>query len=140
MKRLFFTAKGLYFQAAILGLILFTSIALASEYKTETNSDGGVRVEVTPAQLAAGQASRFEVRLNTHTVPLDQDLTAVAVLHDNKGGVYQPLAWDGSPPGGHHRSGTLAFPELSGSATSVTLTIRDVAGIAARDFTWKVKQ
>jgi len=138
MKRSFLSAKGLYFQAALLGLILFAGLAMASGLKTEVNNDGGVRVEVTPAQLATGQASRFEVRLNTHSVPLDQDLTAVAVLHDNEGREYKPLAWDGSPPGGHHRRGTLVFPALSGPVTSVTLTIRDVAGVAARDFTWQV--
>ncbi len=138
MKRPFLSVRGLCFQAGLSALLLFATLAIASGFKTEVSNDGGVMVEVTPAQLATGQAPRFEVQLNTHSVPLEQDLTTVSILRDDKGREYKPLAWDGSPPGGHHRRGTLVFPELSGPVTSVTLTIRDVAGVAARDFTWQI--
>ena len=61
-----------------------------------------------------------------------------ASLTDESGTVYTPH-WDGSPPGGHHRSGTLRFtPDLPDTGV-ITLTLKDVAGVVERTFTWEVK-
>jgi hypothetical protein len=62
-------------------------------------------------------------------------LTSV-VLRDDAGNEYPPVVWDGPGAGGHHRAGTLKFPALDKSAKSVTLLVRNIAGVPERAFTW----
>lgn len=119
-------------------LIAVNSHALA--YDRQSSQENGVRVDVVPVQLQHGQSVRLEIRLNTHSGQLDKDLMAVSVLKDEMGKTYQPTGWDGSPPGGHHRSGILTFPELSQDSGSITLIIKGVAGVPERSFTWRVKR
>ena len=110
----------------------------AIAYKAISDSRNRVRVDVRPVQLAPGTSVKFEVRMNTHSVGLNQDLLTVSTLTDDKGNVYRPTNWEGSPPGGHHRSGVLEFPALEGDPGSVTLIIRDIANVPARKFEWTV--
>jgi hypothetical protein len=65
---------------------------------------------------------------------------AVCSLKDSSGREYQPINWDGSPPGGHHRSGVLEFSELAEGAESITLVIREVANVPERVFNWTVER
>ena len=127
-------AIGIVFLAVVLG-----SAASAFAYEKSVHNGNGVRVTVKPTAVASDKAVKFDVRFNTHSVELDQDLIAVSELRDDKGRSYRPDQWKGSPPGGHHRKGTLIFPVLKGSVKSVTLIIRDVADIPERVFTWNVK-
>jgi hypothetical protein len=123
-------------------LVFLTLFGLASEamaYKTKSSKKSGVRVDVKPVQLVPGRPANFEVRMNTHSVPLDQDMTTVCTLLDDQGRKYKPLKWQGSPPGGHHRSGVLEFPPLEGNPNSVTLIIRNIADVPERSFGWQVK-
>ncbi len=85
--------------------------------------------------MADGQPWRFEVRLDTHSVALDQDLAASAVLVAGDGREVRAEEWDGDPPGGHHRSGVLVFAAPVPGPQAVTLKIRGV-GVAERTFTW----
>lgn len=126
------------FPAILIAVLFLATVSVAADFGTMVSNAGGVRVDVLPVQLAAGQTARFVVRLNTHSVNLDYDLTEVAVLRDNQGREYTPTQWDGDPPGGHHRRGVLVFPKLTAPLSSVTLTIRDVARVGARDFTWQL--
>jgi hypothetical protein len=75
-----------------------------------SNDTGGVRVVVKPKSVAAGSVWEFDVTMETHTKPLDSDLTKAAVIVDDGGRRYMPLSWQGDPPGGHHRKGILRFP------------------------------
>ena len=77
--------------------------------------------------------------MNTHSVELDQDLAAISSLNDNKGNTFQAIGWDGSPPGGHHRSGTLSFPALAPGTETVTLIIKGVGKDSERIFSWQVQ-
>ena len=77
--------------------------------------------------------------LETHTQPLDQDLTRAARLVDAQGRQYPPLAWDGDPPGGHHRRGVLRFRPLAGSAESLELRLNGVGGVEVRAFRWQLR-
>jgi hypothetical protein len=108
----------------------------ADAYKMKSNRQNRVRVDVRPVQLVAGKAAKFEVRINTHSVSLNQDLVAVCTIKDNQGREYQPMNWQGSPPGGHHRQGVLEFPTLDGNPTSITFVIRDIAEVPERTFRW----
>ncbi len=125
---------GILLLAVVLG-----SAASAWAYEKSVHDGNGVRVTVKPTALALDKAVKFDVRLNTHSVELDQDLIAVSELRDDQGRSYRPDQWKGSPPSGHHRKGTLIFPVLEGSVKSVTLIIRDVADVPERAFTWNVK-
>jgi hypothetical protein len=69
---------------------------------------------------------------------LDFDVSKISVLEDDKGNEYAPISWEGSAPGGHHRSGTLTFPELNGETTYIKLIIKDVYGVPERVFIWEL--
>lgn len=112
----------------------------ASAFKSRTDRQNSIRVDVTPLQLEPGRPARFEVRMNTHSVTLSHDMRAVSTLRDNDGNTYAPTAWNGSPPGGHHRSGTLEFPQIQGKPASITLVIRDPAEGATRVFEWSLSR
>ncbi|MCK6427610.1 MAG: hypothetical protein L6Q72_00770 [Burkholderiaceae bacterium] len=112
--------------------------AAATAPATQTSRGGGVTVSVTPKDLAAG-ARRwdFEIVFDTHTVDLNHDVVKSAALIDAAGGRHAPLAWEGDPPGGHHRKGVLSFRPL-GAVDEITLRIRDV-GMPERVFRWSLK-
>lgn len=112
----------------------------ADAYEMKSNSENRVRVDVKPVQLAPGQPVRFEVRMNTHSESLEEDMVAVSTLKDNNGRVFQATTWEGSGPGGHHRKGVLAFPKLEDNSESITLIIRRVAKVPERTFEWTVKR
>jgi hypothetical protein len=123
-------------------LLLFAGAILpdAFAYESKTDRSNNVRVDVKPLQLEPGQPARFEVRMNTHSVILSQDMQAASTLEDSEGNTYQSTGWQGSPPGGHHRSGTLEFPSLVGTPKSIKLVLRDAADGPFRVFEWPLKQ
>ena len=130
------------FGIAALGIVAAAvgSAVDAGAYETRSNQENQVRVDVKPVQLAPGQPARFEVRMNTHSEPLEEDMVAVSSLKDNTGRVYQATAWQGTEPGGHHRKGVLEFPALEDNSESITLIIRKVANVPERTFKWSVER
>jgi hypothetical protein len=84
------------------------------------------------------------VAMNTHMADLDgYDLRTQAVLRSSQGITVVPKRWTAAPDG-HHREGQLRFPLRSAQGRPVLvparrwiqLTIRHVAGVPARTFTW----
>jgi len=126
--------------AALVIVVLTVGLAVdAGAYETRSSRENRVRVDVKPVQLAPGQPARFEVRMNSHSETLGEDMVAVSSLKDSSGQVYQASAWQGSEPGGHHRKGVLEFPVLEDNTDSITLTIRRVANVPERTFEWSVE-
>ena len=126
---------------SILIVLFLVNLAIdAAAYKTKSNKQNRVRVDVRPVQLLPGKPAKFEIRMNTHSGDLSQNLVAVCTLKDSKGREYQPINWDGSPSGGHHRSGVLEFSELAEGAETITLVIREVANVPERVFNWAVER
>lgn len=119
-------------------LAFFGLLTNAGAFETKSNNENSVRVDVKPVQLAAGKPAVFQVRLNTHSVNLDFDIAKACMLQDSQGKEYKAIRWNGSPPGGHHRSGTVEFPELKGSPKSVRLIIKGIAGVSERTFEWTI--
>lgn len=115
--------------------------AAAVDAATRSDNQGAIIVEITPVDLAAsGDTLVFNVSLDTHSVDLSMDLAAAAVLTTDTGRSVNALSWD-APKGGHHVSGTLAFPAsvdgtgvLSG-ASRLTLTITGLDA-PTRTFAW----
>ena len=114
--------------------------APAGENLTQTNDEAMVTVAVTPLNLSDKAAATldFDVALNTHSVDLGYDLTQIAALSSDTGEQAQPTKWNGPTGGGHHREGTLSFPQLKQRGQTLTLTLRGIADVPERTFTWKV--
>ena len=76
---------------------------------------GGVTITVLPLNLSDPAASTldFSVKVDTHTVALDQNLGSLSVLRASSGAWAPALQWNG-PTGGHHVEGTLSFPQRHG--------------------------
>lgn len=104
----------------------------------QKKSGGEVDVTITPEVLIVGQPPRFKLEFNTHSVELDFDVVKTAELSDGSEKIYKEATWEGSPSGGHHRSGTLTFSAPLSQTKSVTLVLRDIAGIPKREFIWQL--
>jgi hypothetical protein len=130
---------GIFGLAALVIVAVAAGLAVdAGAYEMRSNRENRVRVDVKPVQLAPGQPARFEVRMNTHSEALGEDMVSVSSLKDNAGRVYQATTWQGSEPGGHHRKGVLEFPKLEDDTESIKLIIRKVANVPERTFEWSV--
>lgn len=115
-----------------------TDAAIEIDLPAKLNDENSVSIEVEPIDFSFSRPAQFDISLTTHQGSLDFDLAQVSVLEDDKGNVYQPLNWEGSPPGGHHRNGTLSFPRLSEKTEYIKLTIRNVDGVPERVFRWEL--
>lgn len=111
----------------------------AKKWETETDDQANVAVVVTPTDLSPQSAEwKFDVALGTHSVELDQDMVKIAVLIDDQGKEYGPIAWQGAEGGGHHREGTLVFKRIDPAPDTIKLRIRDI-GPAVRMFKWQMR-
>jgi hypothetical protein len=113
--------------------------AAAAELGARSSSAAGVTVKVTPKDVSAQAAVwTFAVVLDTHSQDLRDDLAKSAALVDARGGRHAPLAWEGAPPGGHHREGVLRFKGLGAQADALELQIQRAGEQAPRVFRWKL--
>ncbi len=133
--------------ALVIGTLAFGLVLLnpapssaAPAFAAQSSEEAGVRVVVTPLTLGPGAAIwEFEVVMDTHSKPLDEDLAQAAVLVDEAGRRYPPPAWQGDPPGGHHRKGVLQFAAPAEMPKSVELRIDGVGGAGIRTFRWQLE-
>lgn len=108
---------------------------------TRVSEGGDVTITAT-WQGAEGLV--FTIVMDTHAVDLDgYDLAQLAALRVDGGPELAPLRWE-APAGGHHREGTLVFPDEQGGkpvidaqTRTIQLTVRDVAGVPERVLTWE---
>ena len=131
---------------SIAGLAAAAAFALAgaalaqAALESQTSSARGVTIKVTPKNLAAGAATlEFAVVLDTHSGSLSDDLARSALLVHGAGGRQEPLAWEGAPPGGHHREGVLRFKALVPQPQAIELRIARDAEPAPRSFRWRLR-
>ena len=128
--------------AVVFGAVLLDSVpsSTAATLVARSSDEAGIKVVVTPKALGPGaKVWEFEVVFDTHTKPLNDDLALIAALVDEAGRRYVPLAWQGDPPGGHHRKGILQFSAPAEMPKSVELQIKGVGGVATRTFRWEVE-
>ncbi len=103
---------------------------------TKTDIQGGVSFEVSLVDFSFGNPVKFEIRVDTHSGSLDFDMAKVSIMKDDKGNQYEVSEWQGSSPGGHHRSGVLVFPELDIRIKKIELIIQDISNAQPRIFEW----
>ena len=114
--------------------------ANTKKWETRVDDQPPVTVEVTPIELGKNIGVwKFAVVFDSHSVSLDDDPLKVATLFDDEGNSYQPTAWEGSGPGGHHREGVLVFEAINPAPLYVELKIKDVGGIPERSFKWNIE-
>ncbi len=117
-----------------------SSAAANPNLPAQTSSAREVTVKVTPKNLASNAGSwEFAVVFDTHSQDLRDDLVKSSLLLDGAGGQHSPIAWDGAPPGGHHREGVLRFQPISPRPRSIELRITRAGEDAPRSFRWQLK-
>ncbi len=119
---------------------LLVSFNAAAQLQPQESEANGVKVTVTPGTLnQSAKYWAFSVVLDTHSQDLSDDLVKTAVLTDDRGNEFKPLAWDGAPPGGHHRSGVLKFSAIEPPPAMLELRITRSGEAKPRTFRWKLK-
>ena len=108
------------------------------ELAIQSDQQNHVAIDVKPIRFTFTAPVTFAVSLNTHSVPLNFDLTMLSTLICDQGYEYEPLRWNGSPPGGHHRRGELVFPEFDHPVNHMELVIKDVSDVSERVFEWTI--
>jgi hypothetical protein len=101
----------------------------------QTQKVGEVDVKAQPVRMAADGAA-ITITLDTHSVTLDQNLPAKARLTVN-GTTWPTSGWDGDPPEGHHRTGTLRFDPAGPATGAATLHIDGFAEPVT--FSWQLE-
>jgi hypothetical protein len=116
---------------------LFQAASGYAQPAPATSVARGVTVKITPEKLAADADTWvFAVTLDAHTQELADDLVNTVVLVTDDGREVRPAAWNGQPPGGHHREGKLEFRAPKPAPKSVELRMRRVGETEPRTFRW----
>jgi uncharacterized membrane protein YtjA (UPF0391 family) len=122
------------FCSALLGA---GGIAAAQGLSAQSSSAAGVTVKATPRALSGG-AWEFDIVFDTHTQELSDDLVkSASLVADGKSTA--PTAWQGDPPGGHHRKGVLKFNANAAKPQAIELSITRPGEPKPRSFRWKLK-
>lgn len=148
MKRItpIIVGTGVMAAAFFAGRIFWPSVNTATEtgetvtqnnFAPQTNDGGAVSIKITPQNSLNSNVWEFAVVFDTHSVELSEDPTKISLLIDGSGKEYEPIAWEGDAPGGHHRQGILKFNSLIPTPDAIKLKIIGVGGIQERLFVWK---
>lgn len=105
---------------------------------SQENDGGNVTVTAKPITLKVGEKPVFDLEFETHSVDLSFDVTQITTLVDDKGNKFSKSNWNGTPSGGHHRSGTLSFNNSLAQTNNVELIIKSIAGVVERKFKWNL--
>ena len=119
-------------------LLALTGAQAASNLPPQSSREGGVAVQVTP-RLVSGSTWEFEISINTHSGDLSDDLEKAVVLVADAGTSYTPVAWEGAPPGGHHRKGVLRFKAVTPQPQAIELKLQRPGEPTPRSFRWQLK-
>ncbi len=121
------------------GKVIAVSNAAELKYAPQVSNEREIKVTAMLQKMpSTAKTWDFEMVLETHTKALNDDLAKSAVLIAD-GKQYQPLGWEGAPPGGHHRKGKLSFKALAPSPETVELQIRLASDPSPRSFKWLLK-
>jgi len=106
----------------------------------QTSSERGVTVLAAPRELSStAKVWEFEIVLQTHSQDLTDDLEAISALVADGRATQAPTAWEGDPPGGHHRKGVLRFAPVTPRPETIELRILRPGESSPRSFQWQMK-
>jgi hypothetical protein len=108
IRKVSFAASSLIFVVLLAGALGSQGVNAAPDSSTVVGSEAGVTFTIKPVDY--DDAIGFQIKIDTHQGALSFDLTEVSTLVVGNT-AYEPLSWEGSSPGGHHRSGELVFPK-----------------------------
>lgn len=103
-------------------------------YTERTATAGAIDVKARPITIDSTGAG-VEVTFDSHAASFDAEPTKAITL-DVNGTRWPATSWDGGPPAGHHRTGTIRFTASGPATGSVTLNIGDLPQPV--QFTWTV--
>lgn len=113
------------------------STSTKSNWETKTVEQDDITVTIIPIDiLSQSKEWKFDVVMNTHSTELQNPMES-AVLVDDNGKEYKPIAWDG-PTEGHHMNGILTFDQIIPIPKSVELKVSGI-GDVVRNFVWELK-
>ena len=114
------------------------SVSQKDALSAQKHEGGNVTVIVKPKVLQVDKKPTFEIEFTTHSVELSFDVVKQSYLLDDQDNRFDESVWNGSPPGGHHRSGTLIFNQPLAETDYLDLIFTDIAGIPERRFRWEL--
>ncbi len=117
-----------------------TNSKTESAFAAQTVEGGSVAVKATPLKMQMNATLEFEIAMDTHSVDLADDMMKAVVLRDDSGMEYAPSVWDGPGAGGHHREGKIKFAPLTMNTKTLTLVVKNVAGVPERLYKWELTQ
>lgn len=148
-RRIFEVETPLFFVVLLGGVLSLnsgTTAAVPAEKQQQTVTlekrevaGNGVWVVVDGKYDPNQQRLEFNVRLTTHSGSLDFEVDKIAKLMINGEPQAISASWNGSAPGGHHRSGRLGFGNIPDGIENVVLELSAADRLGLRRFEWKVK-
>ena len=141
LGRLWWYAGSVALAACMLAAAPLAALAQASAdaMATQSSSDQGVTVKVTPKAMGSPDNRwEFAVVLDTHSAELSDDLSQSASLTTSDGRTLKPVRWTGAAADGHHREGLLAFDVPAPRPKTIELRILRRGESAARTFRWQL--
>lgn len=134
MRTYLIVLLSLCFNAALLAA---GGASAAQGLAPQSTSGSGVTVKATPRALAGG-SWEFDIVFDTHSQELKDDLMKSATLIAD-GKTLAPAAWQGDPPGGHHRKNVLKFDAIDPRPQAIELRIARPGEAKPRSFRWQLK-
>lgn len=93
----------------------------SAQLLAQTVTAGSVQILIEPVRID-DDGARFRIVMDTHSEDLSVDLASASALQVD-GVMWTSASWSGSPPGGHHREGELAFDANGPAVGAVTLSV-----------------
>ena len=112
-----------------------TATRSGSSYPQRTKTVDGIEISATPIRIDQRGAT-FDLAFNSHSASFDAH-PRQAVTLDVDGARWTATRWNGDPPDGQHRAGTLSFSPGGPPKGSARLVIGGVPRPVT--FTWKLR-
>ncbi|GBD86203.1 hypothetical protein BMS3Abin03_00113 [bacterium BMS3Abin03] len=101
-------------------------------------SGNGIWVDVNGEYPVQEHKINFHIKFTTHSGSMDFQVEKIAFLKINGELMKIDGSWNGTSPGGHHRSGDLIFENIPGNVSDIELILSYEGRFGTRSFEWKL--